>query len=119
MSLLSRMRFGAARRIRGLRYASAKQELENQLSSGDKDDGQIHVWVSRDTGRLIEEANTAIMIDQQAKRAGGKYEGAVKANRVERTGTGQAWQATEKMWHYILDWLEEQATSLAAEAPSE
>lgn len=109
VSLVSRMRFGAARLIRALQYESAKEELEAQLATSEEHSGRKYVWVRAETGRLVEEANTAIMMDQAGRRAGGRYEGAEKAERVDATRTGQSWAASERMWEYIRSWLQAQA----------
>jgi hypothetical protein len=119
VSFLSRMKFGAARLIRGLQYASAKGELKAQLDTGDRHDGRKHVWISADTGRRIEEANTAIMMDQLGRRNGGAYEQAEKAERVDTTRTGQYWSASDRMWRYIVSWLEEQSTVATGALPGE
>ena len=63
VSMLSRMRYGDARLIRGLTYRAAVTELEAQIAAGDAEQGQKLVWVSADTGRLVDEANGSIMRD--------------------------------------------------------
>jgi hypothetical protein len=109
-SLLSRMRYGEARLIRGLIYNSAREEVSRQLESARDSGGRKFIWVTSDTGRVIDEANTAIMMDQVGRRPGGAFEGAEKADRQESTRTGHLWSATDRMWEFIVVWIENQAT---------
>jgi len=63
VALLSRMRYGDARLIRRLTYVAAGRDLQAQLASAALKSGRKLVWVKSDTGRIIDEANTAIMVD--------------------------------------------------------
>jgi len=63
VALLSRMRYGEARLIRRLTYVAAGRDLQAQLTSAALKSGRKLVWVKSDTGRIIDEANTAIMVD--------------------------------------------------------
>jgi hypothetical protein len=114
VALLSRMRYGDARLIRQLTYLAAHHDLDAQLKSATAKGGRKVVWVKSDTGRIIDEANTAIMIDQLGRREGGQYAGAEKAERTDSTRTGQSWTASEKMWQFIASWIKTQAETLAA-----
>ena len=113
VALLSRMRYGDARLIRRLTYLAARRDLDVQLASAAAMAGRKVVWVKSDTGRIVDEANTAIMIDQVGRADGGQHEGAEKAERTDSTRTGQSWTASEKMWGFILAWIEAQAKTLA------
>ena len=63
VALLSRMRYGDARLIRRLTYVAAGRDLQAQLASAALKSGRKLIWVKSDTGRIIDEANTAIMVD--------------------------------------------------------
>jgi hypothetical protein len=88
-SLLSRMRYGDARMIRQLTYEAARAELGRQLATVEVSNGRKDIWVSADTGRVVNEANTAIMMDQEGRQEGGPLEGAELAERPSSTRTGQ------------------------------
>jgi hypothetical protein len=115
VALLSRMRYGDARLIRRLTYLAARSDLDAQLASAPSKNGRKAVWVTSDTGRIIDEANTAIMIDQVGRAEGGQYKGAEKAERTDSTRTGQSWTASETMWKFIVGWIDAQAQTLIAE----
>ena len=112
VSMLSRMRYGDARLIRGLTYRAAVTELEAQIAGGIAEHGQKLVWVSSDTGRLVDEANGSIMRDIESRAPGGRYENAQLARREESGRSGQQWQATEEMWAMIVAWLTDRAEEL-------
>jgi hypothetical protein len=108
VSLLSRLRYGEARTVRALMITGALREIEEALgSAGELASGRKFIWVSADTGRMIDEANTAIMLDHAGRASGGRFEGAEKAERAEASRTGQAWSTTTKMWNYITTVLGE------------
>jgi hypothetical protein len=111
-SLLSRMRYGDARLIRRLTYVAANTELQKQLGSVEAFNNRKDVWVSAETGRAISEANTAIMLDHDARKEGGRFAGAELAERPSATRTGQEWVASERMWELILAWIEAAAERL-------
>jgi hypothetical protein len=111
-SLLSRMRYGDARMIRKLTCEAARVELQRQLATVEATNGRKDIWVTADTGRVVDEANTAIMMDQQGRQDGGPLEGAELAQRPASSRTGQEWVASEKMWELIDGWLEEQVNRL-------
>lgn len=115
VALVSRMRYGDARRIRRLTYVAARRDLDAQLASAAAKSGRKLIWVKSDTGRVIDEANTAIMVDQLGRGEGGAYEGAEKAERTDSTRTGQSWSASERMWTLIGAWIDTQAAELASE----
>ena len=115
VALLSRMRYGDARLIRRLTYKAAHADLEAQLASAASKGGGKLIWVKSDTGRIIDEANTAIMVDQLGRGEGGRYVGAEKAERTDSTRTGQSWSASDRMWTLIAGWIEAQAARLAPE----
>jgi hypothetical protein len=105
-SLLSRMRYGDARLIRRLTYVAALAELQRQLASVEAFNNRKDVWVSAETGRAVSEANTAIMLDHDARKEGGSFAGAELAERPSATRTGQEWVASELMWELIIAWIE-------------
>lgn len=112
VSMLSRMRYGSARVIRALTYRAAIDELERQIAAGNLDQGQKLVWVSAETGRLVDEANGNIMRDIERRQPGGDFENAQLARREESGRSGQQWQATEGMWDLILGWLRAETEAL-------
>jgi len=111
VALLSRMRYGDARLIRRLTYVAAGRDLQAQLASAALKSGRKLIWVKSETGRIIDEANTAIMVDQTGRGEGGRYAGAEKAERTDNTRTGQSWSASDKMWGFILAWISDRAAS--------
>jgi hypothetical protein len=118
VALLSRMRYGDARLIRRLTYVAAGRDLQAQLASAALKSGRKLIWVKSDTGRIIDEANTAIMVDQTGRGEGGRYAGAEKAERTDNTRTGQSWSASDKMWQFIVAWISDRAASPEAEEES-
>lgn len=113
VALLSRMRYGEMRLIRRLTYLAAHRDLDAQLQSATSKSGRKIVWVKSDTGRIVDEANTAIMIDQLGRGEKGRYAGAEKAERTDSTRTGQAWTASDRMWELIAGWIETESATLA------
>lgn len=118
VALLSRMRYGDARLIRRLTYVAAGRDLQTQLASAALKSGRKLIWVKSETGRIIDEANTAIMVDQTGRGEGGRYAGAEKAERTDNTRTGQSWSASDKMWQFIVAWISDRAASPAPEGES-
>jgi hypothetical protein len=112
VSMLARMRYGDARTIRALAYQAAKAELEVRVPEGDTNDGLRLVWVTADTGRLVDEANGSIMLDLEGRQEGGPYAGAQLARRVEAVRGSQQWEAADSMWEMIQRWLMERAEQL-------
>jgi hypothetical protein len=113
MSLVSRMRYGDARMIRRLTYEAAAREITDALALAQVRNGRKEIPVTAETGRVVDEANTAILLDQEARRPGGRYEGAEKAERLSATRTGQEWVVSEQTWTYIADWIQERIDQLA------
>jgi hypothetical protein len=112
-SLLSRMRYGDARQIRRLTYVAAKAELDRQLASAALSNNRKDVWVTAETGRAISEANTAIMLDKEARKPGQPLARAELAVRMSATRTGQEWVASKDMWELIGKWLDAAAERLS------
>jgi hypothetical protein len=109
VSLLSRLRYGDARTVRYLTMTAAVHDLATQLEHATEHSERKHVWVKAETGRVVDEANTAIMLDQTGRAPGGKFEGAELAERTEAKRTGQLWSASPKMWELIKTWIAERA----------
>jgi hypothetical protein len=111
-SLLSRMRYGDARLIRHLTYEAALAELERQLASVTASNNRKDIWVTAETGRVVSEANTAIMLDYEGRGENGAFAGAELASRPAATRTGQEWVASERMWGFIVEWIRAAANRL-------
>lgn len=109
VSMLSRMRYGSARIIRQLQYAAAGTEIQEQRQNVAAEDGLLFLWLRRETARIVEEANTAIMRDTAARQANGKYEGAELARKSEPGRYDEQWSASPKMWDHIVSWIGEHA----------
>ena len=109
VSMLSRMRYGSARIIRQLQYAAAGTEIQEQRQNVAAEDGLLFLWLRRETARIVEEANTAIMRDTTARQANGKYEGAELARKSEPGRYDEQWSASPKMWDHIVAWIGEHA----------
>jgi hypothetical protein len=112
VSMLSRMRYGDARTIRALTYKAAAEEVATRWPEAHDEGGLKQVWVTADTGRLVDEANGSIMLDREGQQQGGSYEGAQLARKLEAARGSQQWEATEKMWEMIQSWLAERAEDL-------
>lgn len=115
VSMVSRMRYGDARLIRGLAYRAAIQELEVQIPAGTEDHGQRLVWVSTDTARLVDEANGSIMRDIEGQKPGGPYAKPQLARREESGRISQQWRAAPRTWDMIVHWLNERAQELSVQ----
>lgn len=109
VSLLSRLRYGHARLVRRLQYKAAATEIRECLQIPEEHEARLHLGVTPDTGRIIDEANTAIMMAVIERQPGGRYEGAEKAVRVEAARTGHFWSSKEAMWDMILEWIDARA----------
>jgi hypothetical protein len=113
-SMLSRMRYGEARLIRRLTYEAALADVRTRVANVAVHNNRKFIWVTSETGRAIDEANTSIMMDYEGRREGGRYVGAEKAERTSVTRTGQEWSASERMWQYIETRIAESAEQLGA-----
>lgn len=104
-SLLSRMRYGEARRLRILGYGAAARTLEGQVSAASEDtDGRKTLYLTRDVWDVANEAAWHVMSQPAEHAKGGAYEGAEWPEaRVDRWGA--AVRAPTSMWGYITAWL--------------
>jgi len=107
VAMLSRLRYGEARLLRALVYKSAADGIKERLGRAPLLGERKSIYVSVDQGSCIEEANINIMMDQEAREKDGRYEKAERAERGLTSRYGQEWTATEDMWNYIIQWLDD------------
>ena len=108
-SMLSRMRYGDARRLRALGYRKTHSDLSGRLQGDEESGGRKTLFIEKQSWDYIQEAAWEIMRDTAKHAKGQQYEGAeFPEGSVDRWGG--TCKASVGMWDYILDWLDQRAT---------
>ncbi len=112
-SMLTRMRYGAARRLRAARYQACSGEIENLLQAVEEDeDGRKCINVDKETLEAFNEAWWHILKATDEHGKGGAYEAAEKPDFIWSGKYGGRVIATVRMWNHIVKWLKQKHREL-------
>jgi hypothetical protein len=109
-SLLSRLRYGDARKLRVLAYAAAAKTIEASQASASEEDGRKTLYLPRDVWDIANEASWHIMSQPEKQAKAGEYEGA-EWPEASVTRYGCTVRASSAMWNHVVRWLEQAGTT--------
>lgn len=104
-SLLSRLRYGEARKLRLLAYSAAADVIETGAAAATEDeDGRKTLYLDRDVWDVANEASWQIMRQPAKHEKDAEYDGA-EWPEASVTRYGCTVRAPSAMWNYIVEWL--------------
>lgn len=100
-SLLNRLRYGEARKLRALAVDQAARALSEQLASAEVNSNRKTVWVTPEVLDIVLDAAGTIMRSPAEHDQGKKWAGAEFPTYVRQRAVAQV-TTTVGMWEYIL-----------------
>jgi DNA-binding transcriptional regulator YhcF (GntR family) len=108
-SMLSRMNYGEARRMKAMFYTHTADWLRKELKKTKIENDLQDLTVDAQCLACIKDAAWEIMSNPLDREKGGKYEGAMRPEVPVKERQGAIVHASPKMWGYITAWIDEKA----------
>ena len=111
-SMLSRMNYGEARRMKAMSYTHASTWLRNELKNIEIKKDRQELIVNAQYLICIKDAAWEIMSDLRDRGKGGKDKDAMRPEVHTKEKQGAIVKTSPKMWAYITAWLDEKAAEM-------